>query len=353
MLKAVLVGAGPMGARYINNIWKVNGLTLAEICDSNTGRASSLVSDRKRPPRILDRYGQALESDSEVVIIATPTTTHAEFLKQAVEVGKHVLVEKPVCLTWEETNELEDIALGKGQQVAVGYLTRFSRNIEIARRFISENKLIPYHSDIRWTKDRPNISKHYGVIGQEVTHPLDLMLHMLIGHKNIVFPGDIYSSKPNPDKHENDAEFYLNIDGHIIRTITSFKRTERKRQISIYCRRPDSEHEYRILLAFDKDSKRGLVDRLAVYSSEHRKWFNIGMNNIYWTHPRRFREYHRNKLVQQLRAFTKSVESGVYDPRLCNLEQARRNVRVTEIIKSRPQHKYVDVPYEGKILRPW
>ncbi|MCY6379749.1 Gfo/Idh/MocA family protein [Hoeflea prorocentri] len=49
-------------------------------------------------------------SDVEAVIVTTKTETHFEIAKQALECGKHVLLEKPLCTTAEEIGALADIA---------------------------------------------------------------------------------------------------------------------------------------------------------------------------------------------------------------------------------------------------
>ncbi|KAJ7276265.1 hypothetical protein B0H12DRAFT_1084424 [Mycena haematopus] len=67
--------------------------------------------------KLRDRFGltQVLEDpEIELVIIGTPSPTHYEYTKAALEAGKHVLVDKPVTATSAEAKELGELAKAKG-----------------------------------------------------------------------------------------------------------------------------------------------------------------------------------------------------------------------------------------------
>ncbi len=58
--------------------------------------------------------------------------------KKALLAGKHVLVEKPLGVTIEECEELEEIVRSANLIVQVGNMKRFDPGIEYARKFIQE-----------------------------------------------------------------------------------------------------------------------------------------------------------------------------------------------------------------------
>ncbi|KAJ7368167.1 hypothetical protein DFH08DRAFT_726531 [Mycena albidolilacea] len=65
--------------------------------------------------KIHNNLAQVLEdSDIELVIVATPSSTHYDYAKAALEAGKHVLVDKPVTATSAEAKELGELAKAKG-----------------------------------------------------------------------------------------------------------------------------------------------------------------------------------------------------------------------------------------------
>ncbi|NJI53856.1 Gfo/Idh/MocA family protein, partial [Bacillus subtilis] len=61
------------------------------------------------------------EDGIEAVSIATPNGTHYEICKAALNVGLHVVCEKPLCFTFEEAKELENLAKKKNRVVGITY----------------------------------------------------------------------------------------------------------------------------------------------------------------------------------------------------------------------------------------
>ena len=54
------------------------------------------------------------DPEVDVVYITTPHNTHLEFMKKAIENGKHILVEKSITLNSDELNEAISLAKEKG-----------------------------------------------------------------------------------------------------------------------------------------------------------------------------------------------------------------------------------------------
>ena len=68
-----------------------------------------------------------------VVIVATPDHLHTPVIKAAIEIGRHVIVEKPLCLKVDEANEIKKMADEKGIYVLTDYHKRHDRSIRAAR----------------------------------------------------------------------------------------------------------------------------------------------------------------------------------------------------------------------------
>jgi predicted dehydrogenase len=69
----------------------------------------------------------AIEDDASAIVIASRHDTHAEYVIKAVEAGKHVFVEKPLCLTRDELREIElTMARNPSRILMVGFNRRFS-----------------------------------------------------------------------------------------------------------------------------------------------------------------------------------------------------------------------------------
>jgi predicted dehydrogenase len=67
-------------------------------------------------------------TDVNYVIVATRHNSHAHYAKKSLEVKKHVFVEKPICLTHEELEEIKQI--DHQQLMMVGFNRNFSFHTE-------------------------------------------------------------------------------------------------------------------------------------------------------------------------------------------------------------------------------
>lgn len=78
----------------------------------------------------------------DALVIATRHNSHASFVLQALEAGKHVFVEKPLCLTLAELDEIEAVHArlaeqGKAPLVMVGFNRRFAPQVQRIKTLLS------------------------------------------------------------------------------------------------------------------------------------------------------------------------------------------------------------------------
>jgi len=108
-IKTAVVGFGLAGrvfhAPFVN---AVPGLELTYIVQ----RTGSEAAQAYPAARVLRSFEQALASDARLIVVGTPNETHFDLAKQALEAGKHVVVDKPVAATSEEVLTLARLAAG-------------------------------------------------------------------------------------------------------------------------------------------------------------------------------------------------------------------------------------------------
>ena len=73
-----------------------------------------------------DYHALVAHSEVDVVLIANPNAYHAEVTLAALAAGKHVLVEKPMCVTLREADEIVAAQKQSGAVVQVGYMRRYA-----------------------------------------------------------------------------------------------------------------------------------------------------------------------------------------------------------------------------------
>lgn len=82
-------------------------------------------------------------SDSEVnaLIIATPTHTHYEIAKSALNAGKHVFLEKPMTTGPQHSDELVKLSIEKNQVLQIGYVNRFNPVFQFAKSLVDRGSI--------------------------------------------------------------------------------------------------------------------------------------------------------------------------------------------------------------------
>ncbi len=150
MTRIAVIGVGYWGRNLVRN-FSVLGV-LAGVCEPEES-VRAMVRETYPDVAVHVQPG-ALFADTEIggVVIATPAEMHGALTRQALEAGKHVFVEKPLCLDVDEATELKKLADEKGLVLMVGHLLlyhpAFRRLMEIVRdgqlgklRYIYSNRL--------------------------------------------------------------------------------------------------------------------------------------------------------------------------------------------------------------------
>ncbi|MBE6957029.1 MAG: Gfo/Idh/MocA family oxidoreductase [Ruminococcaceae bacterium] len=85
----------------------------------------------------------ALLADPEIdaVYIATPVVCHAKQAMMAADAGKHILIEKPLASTVEESERIIAYCEEKGVKIAAGLMMRFGAHIQNMKKAVAEGKI--------------------------------------------------------------------------------------------------------------------------------------------------------------------------------------------------------------------
>src|SRR5690606_9249140 len=97
--------------------------------------------------------------------VTAPTSLHYRLVRELLEAGVHVMVEKPVATSGQEAERLAQLSRVRGLVLQVGHITRFYKAVKL----LSESVRDPYLIEARRLTPHARISD-VGVI-------LDLMIH--------------------------------------------------------------------------------------------------------------------------------------------------------------------------------
>jgi len=111
----------------------------------------------------------------DAVHICTPSETHYEICREALEAGKHVIVEKPMTLNSGEAYKLVELAHEKGLILSVGHIFRFNNALQKVRSLIMNGFLGDFFwLKLQWTAFMP-LMVGRDVITDLAPHPFDIL----------------------------------------------------------------------------------------------------------------------------------------------------------------------------------
>lgn len=138
-IKCAIVGFGFSGstfhAPFLN---RLEDYDLACIVSSNPEKVCAHLSNVDVEPD----YSKALErKDLDLVVITTPSATHYEMAKAALEAGKHVVVDKPFTLYSREALDLIQLAKKKDCILTVYHNRRWDGDFLTTKKLLAEQVL--------------------------------------------------------------------------------------------------------------------------------------------------------------------------------------------------------------------
>ncbi|MSZ94314.1 MAG: hypothetical protein F2584_09540 [Actinobacteria bacterium] len=139
-----IVGYGPFGGMgYTHGLaaTETDGLAFVGVCDSSDERREAAMVDFPTVQGHVDLASLSKADDVDVVIVATPPLFHAPIALELLRAGKHVVVEKPMCLTVADAEELLAVSAEVGKTITVHQNRRWDGDFLALRRAIDTGLL--------------------------------------------------------------------------------------------------------------------------------------------------------------------------------------------------------------------
>ena len=110
-----LLGYGAIGRGHGEAVRSVVGLQLRAVCDTNPERLREVAALFPEANRLGNAEELMADADNEVIVVSTPPNTHADLAMAALGAGKHVICEKPLCLSVAEADQMIELATARGR----------------------------------------------------------------------------------------------------------------------------------------------------------------------------------------------------------------------------------------------
>jgi len=182
-----IIGCGFIAKKHAQAILKIEGANLVAVCDRVPELMEPYVEEYEATA--YTDFEEMLKDDSiDVVNICTPSGAHAFLAELAAKYGKHIIVEKPIAMTLEETDRIINATKEHNVKFAVVHPNRF-RPVAMKLREVLDQNLLgkvshslcvvnwnrgqEYYDQAPWrgTKEHDG-----GVLMNQAIHNLDLLL---------------------------------------------------------------------------------------------------------------------------------------------------------------------------------
>lgn len=131
-LRIGLVGSGGMGKVHYANWKEVEGARVVALC------SSSAKPDQWDGLPVYSSLAQMAAAEQlDAVDICVPTYLHHDFVMEALELGLHVICEKPIALSYAQAKEMLDKAEAVGKHLYIAQVLQFTKEIQALHQLVS------------------------------------------------------------------------------------------------------------------------------------------------------------------------------------------------------------------------
>ena len=170
-LRVGVIGVGVMGSNHARVLAELPGVKLVGVADP----------DRKRSDQVARALGCASFRDAEdlmgrgvdAVTIAAPTHLHRDIAIGCAACGIHVMVEKPIASTVEESRAIVAAARRAGVTLMIGHVERFNPAVQSIKRAIKDQDILSIA--ITRVGPFPPRMSNVGVVIDLAVHDIDLI----------------------------------------------------------------------------------------------------------------------------------------------------------------------------------
>lgn len=178
-MKFGLIGLGYWGQNYVRLIHQRSDAELVAVCDKSTelvAFACNIAHSARIAP---SPYEMVVSDDVEAVVVATPATTHYEFVRAALLVDKHVLCEKPLTMTVRECEDLLEVADASKGTLFVGHTFIYNSAVRAARDLVVAERLgLPLYAQATWAAPGP-VRDDVNALWDLAPHPISILTYVL------------------------------------------------------------------------------------------------------------------------------------------------------------------------------
>jgi predicted dehydrogenase len=172
MVSIGVVGFGYWGPNMVRNFSHTAGSTVVAVCDRDLQRLALAKQQYPHIETFSDYEAMLKLQDLDAVVIATPVSSHCSLALQALQAGKHVLVEKPIATSTLEAKQMIDAAHAAQRVLMVDHTFIYTAAVRRIKSLVQDGTLgqLQYYDSTR---------VNLGIFQRDVNVIWDLAIHDL------------------------------------------------------------------------------------------------------------------------------------------------------------------------------
>lgn len=137
-----VIGAGRIGRVHAQHLkYRIPGVKLVAISDIMQDAVSKLAADLDVPAAYTDHHRILEDKNIQAVAICSSTDTHARFIIEAAQAGKHIFCEKPIAHHLAEIDKALAAVEQAGVKLQIGFNRRFDPNFRRVQQVVAAGKI--------------------------------------------------------------------------------------------------------------------------------------------------------------------------------------------------------------------
>lgn len=165
-----VIGCGYWGPNHVRVFSQLKECRVVTMADTSKDRVASVTDRLPNLRGYLDYHEMLHDAEVEAVVVATPTRSHSVVVEDALNAGKHVLCEKPLCTDPVEGDSLVALARERSLVLMVGHVFLFNAGIIKVKQLIDAGEVgqVRYLAAVR---------TNLGPVRSDVNAAFDLASH--------------------------------------------------------------------------------------------------------------------------------------------------------------------------------
>ncbi len=188
-IKFSIIGCGRIAQRHAEHIHRQG--ELVSVCDIDPEKAKTLGEKYGVPFYSSIETLLTRSPSTDVVSVCTPNYLHGDHTLKALHAGKHVICEKPMALSVEDCQRMNDTAAQTGKRLFIVKQNRFNPPVIAVKKLLDEKRLGALHGvalNCFWNRDpqyytesswKGSREKDGGVLFTQFSHFIDLLYWFL------------------------------------------------------------------------------------------------------------------------------------------------------------------------------